>query len=532
MKTRIDPKGKTMPTATLPLILFVAALTVSLAHPLFAHAATLHRGGFEDVPPDTVSIDYPLKIDEAVFSTTDPGAFKRTEATVWGLPASCIAYIKPTVANEPIEGSFSLFWENAGIDDDGESIDVRITISDVLPNCDADSLVLVDDGGPYLCLDAITVDGADAGVRMKVKTETLKHGSDQPDAGNMLVSFVDIDVSKRAPLYAEQVALLQGFGDEVWVPEENFLNISEDATRFTATRIDQDTYDSGFVTTAQTDGFLIEWQGDSCGTSFLMPFKANDQTITATATQGGSISDEGEVPIRWKNDKTYVIEPAEGYVLVDVIVDGKSQGPVESYTFERVTESHTIRAVFEKIPEYTVQFADGFGSILKTEEVRQGEAAKPPEDPHREGWSFIGWDTDFSHVNEDLIVTALWEALIEVEVPTKIACAITADGSVVEPTDYVIRNLSPVAVTLDSTTTADMPQFGSYRLTNDTGSIVHSYYEGEDHPGEPLTIESNAAAFLSWDIGDIAGSSAQDLLSKALEGPAYFCSVTFTFGQA
>lgn len=518
--------------AVLSGALFAVALAITLAHPLLAQAATLHRGGFEDVPPDTVSIDHPLKIDEAEFSTTDPAAFVRTSATVWGIPARCIAYAKPTVAKQPIEGSFSLFWENAGIDDDGEDIDVRVTVSDILPNCNVDSLALIDDGGPYLCLDATTLQGADAGVRMSVKVETLKHGTDRPAAGNMLVSFVDIDVAKNAPFYAEQITLLEGFGDTVWVPESNFLDISNDAARFTATRIDQDTYDSGFVTTARTEGFRIEWQGDSCGTYFLMPFRADDQTITATATPGGTISDAGETPVRWKNDKTYTFSADEDHVLVDVVVDGASQGPVESYTFERVTESHSIEAVFEELPRFTVRFLDGFGGMLKTEEVHQGKAATPPPDPAQDGWRFAGWDRDFSCVAEDLDVTAQWEALIEVEVPTSLACAIMADGTVLAPSGYAIRNLSPVAVELDAAETADIPTFGSYRLLDEGGSVVHAYREGADRPGGGLTIEAGAQAPLAWEIGSIAGEGAQGLLHEALEGPAYFCSVTFSFRQA
>ena len=149
MRTRKEPRAEGSLSAALPVVLFGIALTLSLAQPILAHAAALHRGGFEDVPPDTVSINHPLKIADATFSTTDEDSFARIEATVWGLPATCIAYTQPTVKNEPIEGSFSLLWENAGIDDDGEGIDLRVTVSDILPNCEADSLALIDDGGPY-----------------------------------------------------------------------------------------------------------------------------------------------------------------------------------------------------------------------------------------------------------------------------------------------------------------------------------------------------------------------------------------------
>ena len=41
--------------------------------------------------------------------------------------------------------------------------------------------------------------------------------------------------------------------------------------------------------------------------------------------------------------------------------------------------------------------------------VTDGEAAVPPEDPAREGYTFIGWDTDFSYVTANLTVIAQWK---------------------------------------------------------------------------------------------------------------------------
>lgn len=46
------------------------------------------------------------------------------------------------------------------------------------------------------------------------------------------------------------------------------------------------------------------------------------------------------------SDKTFTITANEGYVISDVLVDDKSVGAVEKYTFEKVREKHTIEAVF------------------------------------------------------------------------------------------------------------------------------------------------------------------------------------------
>lgn len=71
-------------------------------------------------------------------------------------------------------------------------------------------------------------------------------------------------------------------------------------------------------------------------------------TITASAGTGGSIDPSGKVSVTSGSDKKFTITPADGYVIADVLVDGKSVGAVSSYTFEKVKASHTISASFEK----------------------------------------------------------------------------------------------------------------------------------------------------------------------------------------
>ena len=60
---------------------------------------------------------------------------------------------------------------------------------------------------------------------------------------------------------------------------------------------------------------------------------------------------------------------------------------------------------------HTVAFYDWDGTVLKTELVAHGHEATPPADPAREGYSFIGWDADFTNVTSDLTVTAQYELI-------------------------------------------------------------------------------------------------------------------------
>ena len=57
---------------------------------------------------------------------------------------------------------------------------------------------------------------------------------------------------------------------------------------------------------------------------------------------------------------------------------------------------------------YTVTFVDYDGTVLKTEEVKGGMGATAPADPTHSEYEFVKWSVDFSAVNEDLTVKAVY----------------------------------------------------------------------------------------------------------------------------
>ena len=57
---------------------------------------------------------------------------------------------------------------------------------------------------------------------------------------------------------------------------------------------------------------------------------------------------------------------------------------------------------------YTVTFVDYDGTVLKTEEVKGGMGATAPADPSHNEYEFVKWSADFSAVNEDLTVKAIY----------------------------------------------------------------------------------------------------------------------------
>ena len=69
-------------------------------------------------------------------------------------------------------------------------------------------------------------------------------------------------------------------------------------------------------------------------------------TITTNAGSNGSISPSGSVAVAPGANQTFTITPDTGYLVDEVLVDGKKKGALTAYTFENVNESHSISATF------------------------------------------------------------------------------------------------------------------------------------------------------------------------------------------
>ena len=76
--------------------------------------------------------------------------------------------------------------------------------------------------------------------------------------------------------------------------------------------------------------------------------------ITSSSGVNGTISPSGKTTVNYGSSKTFTITPSYGYKISNVKVDGKSVGPVSSYTFTNITQDHTIEALFEKEKKETV----------------------------------------------------------------------------------------------------------------------------------------------------------------------------------
>ena len=106
----------------------------------------------------------------------------------------------------------------------------------------------------------------------------------------------------------------------------------------------------------------------------VVAFSLKEYTITATAGPNGSITPSGEVKVNHGSDQKFTITPATHYRIADVKVDGVSltnlpaEGAYE-YTFNNVTQDHTIQATFAQIVRTITATAGPNGSIDPSGEV-------------------------------------------------------------------------------------------------------------------------------------------------------------------
>ena len=97
--------------------------------------------------------------------------------------------------------------------------------------------------------------------------------------------------------------------------------------------------------------------------SITAAFAAPSYTITASTGSNGSISPQGTVTVSSGGNQAFTITPATNYQVSNVVVDGVSQGPIATYTFNNVTSNHSITAAFAA-PSYTITASTGSnGSI-------------------------------------------------------------------------------------------------------------------------------------------------------------------------
>lgn len=104
---------------------------------------------------------------------------------------------------------------------------------------------------------------------------------------------------------------------------------------------------------------------------------------------------------KFSNATPPILLEKEGYVFIKW-----------DHDFDSITDNLDIKPIYEKVPveEFTVKFyADGL--LLSTQKVLKGQNAIEPTHPVKESNVFKGWDQDFTNVQKNLQVNAIFEVI-------------------------------------------------------------------------------------------------------------------------
>jgi uncharacterized repeat protein (TIGR02543 family) len=205
---------------------------------------------------------------------------------------------------------------------------------------------------------------------------------------------------------------------------QGFASLTIDGETISQTNLSSETnyyYSYGYFYGEDSNSYEI--QGDLfLYSNFLKTLSAGTHEFTLDYYWGGEVS--GTFTIEETVLHTVTFQDEDGNVLsTQQVEDGQSASapPVPIRTgyaftgwdqdFTNVTKDLTITAIYNRYI-YNVTFQDYDGTVLDTQNVLYGDDATAPSDPVREGYTFKGWDVDFTNVTQSLMVTAEYEAII------------------------------------------------------------------------------------------------------------------------
>ena len=135
---------------------------------------------------------------------------------------------------------------------------------------------------------------------------------------------------------------------------------------------------------------------------------ASTYEITFTITDGTNVIANAGISF---NGTTYTSD-ANGQAIISNVANGSYSYTVTAIGYKdaigtiTANNAHVSESVIMTIKTYSVSFNDWDGTALKTETVEYGKNATAPIAPTRTGYTFTGWDIDFSSVKSDLTIIA------------------------------------------------------------------------------------------------------------------------------
>lgn len=180
----------------------------------------------------------------------------------------------------------------------------------------------------------------------------------------------------------------------------------------------------------------------------------------------------------------------------------------DSLVEEPLTANLIVYAKWNELT-YEVKFVSE-GETIKTETVEYGASATAPADLTKTGYTFAGWDKEFTNIEDNLTVTAIWTA-------NKYAVTLNAND----------------ATACEALTEYTYGQGATLPVPQKTGYTFNGWFVAEDFTGEAVTEigatdSGDKAFFAKWTINvytvKFINANGDELKSEQIEYgnmPAY-----------
>lgn len=209
-------------------------------------------------------------------------------------------------------------------------------------------------------------------------------------------------------------------------------------------------YSQGLEFDSNGDGTCyIIGMGDCADTALVIPPKSPEGD-TVIGIDGSAFAGEAITSVSFPNTIEEIARRAFNGCnsITDVYYDGTEVewGEISISSGNDAILDATMH--FAGVKKYTVTFIDYDGSVLKTEIVESGNSATPPENPAREGYTFVGWDNEYTNIISDLTVKAMYEETKYTEPTIEISNVTANKGDTVKITLKMFNNPGLIGITL------------------------------------------------------------------------------------
>ena len=237
--------------------------------------------------------------------------------------------------------------------------------------------------------------------------------------------------------------------------EASFANIAENKSVYAKYIATVRTYT---VTFCDWDGTVLDEQTVAYGNSAVAPedLERDDYRFDGWDNAYDNITQDIIVTAKYQAEVEVQFLDYDGSVIYAEFIDQGSDfinipsNPTRkdyvftgwsTTVFTDIVEDLTVYAQY--VRTYRVSFVDYDGSVLKTENVQIGTSANAPDNSVREGYDFIGWDTDFSSITSDVKITATYQ------IKRYTVTFVGANGDVVSVVSNVKHGFSATAPKVD-----------------------------------------------------------------------------------